>query len=290
MKVDNAVIMAAGTSSRFAPLSFERHKALTKVRGEILIEREIRQLKEAGIDEIYLVTGYKAEQFSYLKSSFGIQLIHNADYLNRNNNGSIWAARNVIKNTFICSSDNYFKVNPFEKDVDESYYSAVYANGNTAEWCMTEKNGIINSVTVGGHDSWYMLGHVFWSEKFSSKFLSILAEEFEKPETRDKLWETIYIEHISELPLKMRKYPHGVIYEFDTLDELRSFDPSYVTDTRSKILKQIARKLGVEERDLARIKSYKDNNAAAAGFTFVCEEKNYKYSYETQKVEEIYYE
>ena len=43
MLVDNAVIMAAGTSSRFAPLSYERHKGLTEVRGEVLIERQIRQ-------------------------------------------------------------------------------------------------------------------------------------------------------------------------------------------------------------------------------------------------------
>ena len=52
MKVDNAIIMAAGTSSRFAPLSFERPKALIEVRGEILIERQIRQLREAGIKRL----------------------------------------------------------------------------------------------------------------------------------------------------------------------------------------------------------------------------------------------
>ena len=63
VKVDNAVIMAAGTSSRFAPLSYERHKAMTVVRGEVLIERQIEQLQAAGIPEIYLITGYKAEQF-----------------------------------------------------------------------------------------------------------------------------------------------------------------------------------------------------------------------------------
>ena len=50
MKVDNAIIMAAGTSSRFAPLSFERPKALIEVRGEILIERQIRQLRKDGIE------------------------------------------------------------------------------------------------------------------------------------------------------------------------------------------------------------------------------------------------
>lgn len=49
MLVDNAVIMAAGTSSRFAPLSYEKPKALINVKGEILIERQIKQLYDVGI-------------------------------------------------------------------------------------------------------------------------------------------------------------------------------------------------------------------------------------------------
>ena len=89
MRVDNAVILAAGVSSRFAPLSYEIPKALIEVRGEVLIERQIRQLKEAGIPEIYVVTGYKAEKFGYLKEEFGVKLIHNHDFLVRNNNSSI---------------------------------------------------------------------------------------------------------------------------------------------------------------------------------------------------------
>ena len=62
----NAVIMAAGTASRFAPLSYERPKGLLEVKGEVLIERQIRQLKEAGVDDITVVVGYKAEMFEYL--------------------------------------------------------------------------------------------------------------------------------------------------------------------------------------------------------------------------------
>ena len=49
MKVNNAIIMAAGTASRFAPLSFEVHKALIEVRGEVLIERQIKQLKKPAL-------------------------------------------------------------------------------------------------------------------------------------------------------------------------------------------------------------------------------------------------
>ena len=62
-KIDNAVILAAGFSSRFAPLSLHTPKALLKVKGEILIERQIRQLQEAGIRDIYVVTGYLGQQF-----------------------------------------------------------------------------------------------------------------------------------------------------------------------------------------------------------------------------------
>ena len=99
----DAVIMAAGTSSRFAPLSYEMPKALITVKGEVLIERQIRQLKEAGIDEIYIVTGYKAEMFSYLEGKFGVHLVHNPDFLTRNNNASIYAVKDILKNSYICS-------------------------------------------------------------------------------------------------------------------------------------------------------------------------------------------
>ena len=286
MKVDNAIIMAAGTASRFAPLSFEKPKALIEVRGEVLIERQIRQLREAGIDEIIIVTGYKAEQFVYLKEQFGVILIENRDFLTRNNQASIYVARNYLKNSYICSSDNYFLENPFENEVDESYYAAVYMEGDTNEWCIEEQKDYIKNVVVGGKDSWVMLGHVFWSEAFSKKFISILETEYERADTADKLWETIYIEHIKELPMKIKKYPPDFIFEFDTLDELRQFDASYNNDTRSVILKKIAKELGCKESDITHVKAWKDKDNAAAGFTFEAGKK-YKYDYKTEKLEEI---
>ena len=278
-KVDNAVIMAAGTSSRFAPLSYESPKALTEVKGEVLIERQIRQLEEAGIDDVYIVVGYKAEQFEYLKEKFKVHLIYNPDYLTRNNNASIWHARKIIRNTYICSADNYFLENPFEKEVRKSYYAAVYSEGPTNEWCMTEKDGIIDSVTIGGHDAWYMLGHAFWNEKFSEKFLGILENVYNKGETAGKLWESIFIDHLKELPMAIMKYPANEIYEFDTLDELRQFDSSYLEDTRSSIIKEICNKLKVKERQITDIKAYKGENAAASGFTFICDNRKYRFDY-----------
>ena len=290
MKVDNAIIMAAGTASRFAPLSYEKPKALVEVRNEVLIERQIRQLREAGINEIVVITGYKAEQFEYLRDKFGAILVHNPHYLTRNNNASIYVARKYLKNSYICSSDNYFLSNPFESDVYESYYSAVYMEGETGEWCILEDDGWIKDVKVGGHDSWVMLGHVFWSESFSRSFLHILESEYELPETADKLWETIYIEHINQLQMKIQKYPKDFIFEFDTLDELRCFDDSYISDTRSIIMKRVAGELDVGEKDIKSVKAFKDKNNAAAGFVFETGERKYRYYYETQKMEELWNE
>lgn len=288
MKVDNAIIMAAGTSSRFAPLSYEKPKSLIEVKGEILLERQIVQLKEAGVPEIFVVTGYKADQFAYLKDKFGVQLINNTKYLTRNNNGSIWCARNILRNTYICSSDNYFTVNPFENDVEECYYAAEFSEGRTEEWCMTEdKNGYIDSVTVGGENAWYMLGHVFWSEAFSKKFLQILEREYNLPETKDKLWEKIFMAHLDELKMKIRKYPPGVIFEFDTIDELRAFDASYKTDSRSAIMKKIAKDLCVSESDIVNLVSIKSANTEAAGFEFDVSSKHYQYLYDTGVIQKL---
>lgn len=278
--VDNAVIMAAGTSSRFAPLSYEKPKALIEVRGEILIERQIRQLQEAGIPEIYIVTGYKAEHFTYLQEKFGVKLIHNPHYLTRNNNASIYMVRDILKNSFICSADNYFSENPFERTVSECYYAAVYAKGETKEWCMeTDAQNRIRKVTIGGENAWYMLGHAFWDETFSSRFVQILEAEYHLPETENLLWESIFTNHLEELDMKIRKYPEEMIFEFDTLDELRVFDESYLGDTRSRILKAVASQIGCTEQDIMNVTAYKDVNNEAAGFHFTCAGTAYSYGY-----------
>lgn len=119
--VDNAVILATGLSSRFAPISYERPKGLLKVRGEILIERQIEQLQAVGIRDIVVVVGYKKESFFYLEDKYGVKIVVNREYASRNNNSSLMLVREILDNTYICSSDNYFEENPFESHVWKAY-------------------------------------------------------------------------------------------------------------------------------------------------------------------------
>ena len=123
-KVENAVILAAGLSSRFAPISYEKPKGLLKVRGEILIERQIRQLQDAGISNITVVVGYKKEYFFYLESKFGVSIVVNNEYASKNNHASLMCVKERLGNTYICSSDDYLLNNPFEAYVWKAFYSA----------------------------------------------------------------------------------------------------------------------------------------------------------------------
>lgn len=254
----NAIIMAAGTASRFVPLSEETPKGLLEVREEILIERQIKQLQEAGVSDITIVLGYKAEMFQYLSSKFGVRLVYNEYYNVYNNTSSMIRVVDRLDDTFICCSDHYFKDNVFLDKAEDSYYAALFAAGKTNEYCLTlDERDWIKDVQIGGQDAWYMAGHVFFNHQFSTRFKEIFVKEYEIEETRQGYWEDVYMRHIQDLPMKARKYGNGIINEFDSIDELRCFDESYINDTRSSILKRVCEMLSCQEAELNAFKRIK---------------------------------
>lgn len=275
----NAIIMAAGTSSRFVPLSAETPKGLLEVKGEILIERQIRQLNEAGIRDITVVAGFMAEKFRYLKDLFGVDIVLNEDYARYNNTSSIIRVLDRLGDTYICSSDNYFPGNVFNGNPDQSFYSALYAGGETNEYCLEvdDKDNII-SVKVGGCDSWFMIGHVYFSKDFSNKFREIMAKEYDHEPTRLGYWEDVYIRHIADLPsMRIMRYADHEIEEFDSLDELRMFDDSYRDNTRSSVIKSIASILKCHESQLSGFKKIPHKGDHLL-FSFMNREKSYVYN------------
>lgn len=281
----NAIIMAAGTASRFVPLSAEIPKGLLEVKGEILIERQIRQLLQAGINDITIVVGYKAEMFQYLDDKYGVSLVLNEDFDRFNNTSSVIRVLDKLGDTYICSSDNYFPDNVFIGDPQESFYSALFATGETKEYCLTvDANDNIIDVSIGGAESWYMIGHVYFSKPFSDSFKNILVKEYEKPETRRGYWEDVYIKYLNELPtMKIHRYANNDIYEFDSIDDLRKFDKSYINDTRSSVLKRISQQLGCSESDLCNFEKISHIDSGLQ-FSFEMDGIKYRYNGASQSI------
>lgn len=59
-----AIILAAGRGSRMGNLTDELPKCFVSVGGMRLIDRQIKSLRQAGIKDIAIVTGYKADSFT----------------------------------------------------------------------------------------------------------------------------------------------------------------------------------------------------------------------------------
>lgn len=118
----NAIILAAGFGMRMIPINMEFPKGLLEVRGEVLIERLIRQLHEAGIKEIYVIVGFMKEKYEYLIDQFQVKLIVNPEYTIKNNLHSLKRALSYLSNTYIIPCDIWCNKNPFSQYEMNSWY------------------------------------------------------------------------------------------------------------------------------------------------------------------------
>src|SRR5690554_5260973 len=110
-KIRKALILAAGKGTRLHPLTASTPKPLLEVKGIPIIENMINILISKGIEKIYIVVGYRREQFNYLRNKYReVKLIFNKNYENTNTGASIYQARKYLDDDFmIMDGDLYIK-------------------------------------------------------------------------------------------------------------------------------------------------------------------------------------
>ncbi|MBP5437615.1 MAG: aminotransferase class I/II-fold pyridoxal phosphate-dependent enzyme [Treponema sp.] len=229
-KVDNAIIMAAGRSRRCMPLSNYLPKGLFEIRGDTMVERQIKQMHDAGIKEIVIVVGYLKEKYYEMAKKYPeLIVIDNEEWQEKNNISSLYAAKDYIKNSYICCSDNWFAHNVYRDYVYDSYYAAKYSDEFINEDCVKafDKNGYMREVKRGGEKSWYIIGESFWRKDFSDTFKDLMVKEYYDPEMKYMLWDHFYAKHIDVLNMKIRKTTDAECKEFDTTEEIIEFNPSF---------------------------------------------------------------
>jgi choline kinase len=90
------VILVAGVASRLRPLTNDVPKCLLPVGGISLLERTVGALRDSGITDLVIVTGYRAPQVrEFMTGRFpGIRAtyLHNTAYETTNNIASLWLA------------------------------------------------------------------------------------------------------------------------------------------------------------------------------------------------------
>lgn len=251
-KVENAVILAAGASTRCIPLSLELPKGLFEVKGEKLIDRQIQQLKEAGINDITVVLGYKKEQFYYLEEKFGVKFIINDAFNIRNNIESLYLARKELKNTYVCVSDSYFVENPFNQHEFRTFNAGVSTSEPSNEMYVDlDSNGRIIAMEEGRNQGQVLLGHSFWSKEFSEGFIALAEADREVGKYHSQFWEWLVKDYLDTLPpMYFKEYVANNIFEFDYFEELRKFDTHYLGHTNSEIIRNIKLVFRCDEEDI----------------------------------------
>jgi L-glutamine-phosphate cytidylyltransferase len=100
-----AIILSAGQGKRLLPLTAEMPKCLLPIHGKTLLEWQIDALRECGVDQIVVVTGYHSEKVDeVLIRSSGqerVRTLYNSAYAVTDNMVSCWAARQEMKEDFI---------------------------------------------------------------------------------------------------------------------------------------------------------------------------------------------
>ena len=181
--VERAIIMAAGTGTRMRPVTLTTPKPLIRVKGVRMIDTVIQALHENGIYEIYVVVGYRKEQFACLTAEYkGVTLIENPYWDSCNNIASLYVAREQLENAMILDGDQIiYKKEILAPEFTHSGYNAVWTDEKTDEWLMQVKDGIVCSCSrTGGKDGWQLFSVSRWNREDGKRLKRHLELEFEK--------------------------------------------------------------------------------------------------------------
>lgn len=98
------IVPAAGVGTRLRPLTDDRPKCLVQVAGRPLIAHLLERLADAGVDDVVLVTGYRADQLEdavvALSDRPPVSFVRNADYASTNSIVSLALTRHLWDSDF----------------------------------------------------------------------------------------------------------------------------------------------------------------------------------------------
>ena len=228
-RAKRAVFIAAGFGSRLVPITFNTPKPLVRVKGTRIIDHLIDACLEAGIEEIYIVRGYLAEQFDQLLYKYPtVKFLENPVYNEANNISSSLIAKELLSNAYVFEADLLLS-NP--KIITKYHYTSDFLaikKDRTDDWCFEVKDKIITEEKVGGEDCWQMVGISYWNEVDGHKLSQDIADVYSSPGGKERYWEQVPLSYRKEhYQVEVRECFDDDIVEIDTFKELKAIDKTY---------------------------------------------------------------
>jgi len=230
-RVRRAIFIAAGFGTRLVPITFNTPKPLVRVHGVRIIDHLIDACLKAGINEIYIVRGYLAEQFDQLLYKYPIiKFLENPVYNEANNISSALVARDLFSNAYIFEADLLLNNSEIIRKYHYTSNFLAIKKERTDDWCFEVKNGAIIGEKVGGQGEniWQMVGISYWNESDGRRLSQDIADVYSSPGGRERYWEQVPLVYARDrYTVEVRECFDEDIIEIDTFRELKAVDKSY---------------------------------------------------------------
>ncbi len=218
-----AIILAAGMGTRLRPLTLETPKSLIKVNGEPMAERQIRFLKEKGIDDIIVVTGYLKEKFQYLKEKYGVKLIHNDKYDVYNNVYTMYLVKDFLQDAYVAEADVYMYRNFFDENIKKSCYFAGIKENFHGEWkVFFNEFGELTDVEVGDGTGYIMSGISYWTKEDGAYIKERLEATIKNGSFENTYWDSVVAQNLEHLDIMVEKIDTNDWFEIDSVEDLNA--------------------------------------------------------------------
>lgn len=229
-RVQRAVIFAAGFGSRMVPVTLNTPKPLIRVKGQRIIDSLLDSLKEAGIEEIYIVRGYLSEQFDQLLYKYpNLKFIENPMFNESNNISSAMVARYQLANAYVCEADlllyNHGIISKYQY---QSNYLGVPVD-MTNDWCFKTKSGYISELALGGVKCFHMYGISYWTAQDGARLAGHIEQVYNSPGGHERFWDLVALDYyLADYKVAVRECSFDDIIEIDTYNELKQIDKTYI--------------------------------------------------------------
>lgn len=176
-KVKIAVILAAGKQR-----DFDIPVGCLSLGNETIIERNISVLKEAGIEKIILITGYKNEEYKWLFKDSKIIEVINSDYENTGTMASLEKAKSHIDDDFILiESDVIYEKKALNKIVKSKNRDCILITPVTGigdEAFVEIRDNYVYKMSKDIHQFNKIDGEMIGITKISSNLFALMLKEF----------------------------------------------------------------------------------------------------------------
>ena len=266
----NAIILAAGFGMRMVPINLETPKALLEINGEALIERTIKQLREVGIKNIYVVVGFLKERFEYLIDEYDVELIVNEEYATKNNLHSLALVADKITNTYIIPGDVWCDRNPFRKNELYSWYMVSDLVDDESDVRVNRKMELVTVPEKKGGNS--MIGISYLVGESAETVKRRISELTNNKRYDGSFWEEALYEK-NRMIVSARVVHATDITEINTYEQLRELDEDS-NHLKSDAIAIITEALDVKASEIINITVLK-KGMTNRSFLFTCRQKKY---------------